>query len=276
MQLGCTAAISIHRFTYSINNSCIHNRRHQLLILNQTYTHAVGLTAAAVVDSHKHRNRPRLLTNNATNTAGTVLSEASYRLSQIANLVAALQIRHYSQHPHLIHKEITAAALHKRMSEGKQLTAVIRPGDSPQRAQIHISLHQCHTNAATWLKRLFAGSTHATCANSSQAKGRQLLLQIFQSVFRKATSHKCCSFRNPVRRNIARFIQKRQHLANRGQKAVMRVIEGFAKGYCSHKSAIHVYRAAAHSLSDTAGFFNQVAIQTDKNIITGRFITCYA
>ena len=271
MQLGRTAAVAVHSLAHSIDYRRIHHRRHQLLVVNQTHTHAVGLSAAAVINSNKHRNRIRLLADHATDTAGTVLSNAADCLAQIAYLIAALQVRHYAQHPHLIHKEIAAAALHKGMAEGQNLTAVIGPGNSTESAQSHITLHQSNTDTAARLQRLIAGSACAAAVDSSQAEGLQLLLQIFHTVFRKTACHQRRSFRNPVCRQLSRFVQQRQHFADWCQEAVMRVVEGLAEGHSTDKSAVYINRTAAHALSNTACLFNQIAVKAHKNIISHSF-----
>ena len=271
MQLGRTAAVAVHSLAHSIYYGSIHHRRHQLLVVNQAHAHAVGLSAAAVVNRNKHRNRSRLFAYYTADTAGTVLRNAADSLAQIAYLIAALQVRNYAQHPHLIHKEIAAAALHKGMAEGQNLTAVIGPGNSTESAKSHITLHQSNADAAARLQRFIAGSARTSAVDSSQSEGLQLLLQIFHTVFRKTAGHQRRSLRNPVCRQLSRFVQKRQHFADRCQKAVMRIVEGLAEGHSTDKSAVYINRTAAHALSNTACLFNQVAVKAHKNIITHSF-----
>ena len=170
MQLGSTAAVAVHSLAHCIYYSSIHHRRHQLLVVNQAHTHAVGLSAAAVVNRNKHRNRSRLLAYYTADTAGTVLCNAADCLAQITYLIAALQVRNYTQYPHLIHKEIAAAALHKGMAEGQNLTAVIGPSNGTESAKSHITLHQSNTDTAARLQRLIAGSACAAAVYGSQAE----------------------------------------------------------------------------------------------------------
>ena len=271
MQLGRTAAVAVHSLAHCIYYSRIHHRRHQLLVVNQTHAHAVCLSAAAVVDRNKHRNRIGLLAYYTADTAGTVLCNAADSLAQIAYLIAALQVRNYAQHPHLIHKEIAAATLHKGMAEGQNLTAVIGPGNSAESAKSHITLHQSNTDTAAGLQRLIAGSARAAAVDSSQAEGLQLLLQIFHAVFCKTACHQRRSLRNPVCRQLSRFVQQRQHFADRCQEAVMRVVEGLAEGHSTDKSAVYINRTATHALSNTACLFNQIAVKAHKNIISHSF-----
>ena len=271
MQLGRTAAVAVHSLAHSIDYRRIHHRRHQLLVVNQTHTHAVGLSAAAVVDRNKHRNRSRLFADHAADTAGTVLCNAADCLTQIAYLITALQVRNYTQHPHLIHKEIAAAALHKGMAEGQNLTAVIGPGNGTESTKSHITLHQSNTDTAAGLQRLIAGSSCAATVYGSQAEGLQLLLQIFHAVFRKTACHQRRSLRNPVCRQLSRFVQQRQHFADWCQEAVMRVVECLAEGHSTDKSAVYINRTAAHTLGHAACLFNQIAVKAHKNIISHSF-----
>ena len=157
------------------------------------------------------------------------------------------------------------------MAEGQNLTAVIGPGNGTESAKSHITLHQSNTDTAARLQRLIAGSACTAAVDSSQAEGLQLLLQIFHAVFRKTACHQRRSLRNPVCRQLSRFVQKRQHFADWCQEAVMRVVEGLAEGHSTDKSAVYINRTAAHALSNTACLFNQIAVKAHKNIISHSF-----
>ena len=117
--------------------------------------------------------------------------------------------------------------LHKGMTKSQDMAIIPHPSNSANGTNIHITPDQGNTDGTSRFES-HTGKSISPCRYgiTCKTKGFQVLVEVMKSIFRKPTDHEGRAFcREALKdgRTRIRFLKHIEHLANGGQKAVVRV-----------------------------------------------------